>query len=63
VVVINFDDYKHKVMLHLLQERGHADTTQVLDFIEQEYGGYPDGFGGLLFDTPQQETWFVLRWT
>jgi hypothetical protein len=61
--MINFDDYKHKVMLHLLRERGHANITQVLDFIQQEYGGYPDGVGGLLFDTEQQETWFVLRWT
>jgi hypothetical protein len=61
--MINFDDYKYKVMLHLLRERGHANITQVLDFIQQEYGGYPDGVGGLLFDTEQQETWFVLRWT
>ena len=33
---------------------------EVLNFIEKEYGAYPDGIGNLWFDTEAQEIMFIL---
>jgi len=60
--MIEFDKYKGKIMWHVFTLNNRADYPAVLDFIEQEYGAYPDGFGNLLFDTEQQKTMFLLRW-
>ena len=35
---------------------------QYWDIIES-YGGFPDGLGNILFDTDEQETMFILRWS
>lgn len=61
--MIRYNDYKLKVMLHLFRTTGQANDLDVLDYIEEKYGAYPDGFGNLFFDSEQQECWFILRWS
>ena len=60
--MIKLDAYKSKIMWHVFTLNNRADMTAVLDFIEEEHGGYTDGFGNLLFDSEEQEMMFVLRW-
>lgn len=61
--MIKLDDYKGRLMWHLFTLHNRADYAMILEYVEQEHGGHYDGQGNLIFDTPEQETWFVVRWS
>jgi hypothetical protein len=61
--MIQLDDYKNRIMWHVFTLNNRADMPSVLDYIQREHGGYPDGLGNLIFDSEEQKMWFLMRWS
>lgn len=61
--MVPLNEYRGRVMLYLFRLNGHVNEMEMLDYIEEEFGAYPDGLGNLFFDTEEQESWFILRFS
>jgi hypothetical protein len=60
---IKFDDYRNKIFLHLLKTRNGGNISDCWKLIENECGAYPDGLGGILFDSIEGQTFFMLKYS